>query len=138
MKKTFLFLVLVFATGCPGNNGTNWDKAAALTDDFAHSVQTAQQIEIQAFHVGKISKEDHVAIEQVFLELGKDGKVLDNAIKTCSSAKDITEAFDATLTIVQNALATADTHIKDPDTKASIDIVLTAAKGTLDTMKALK
>jgi len=127
-------LVIILA-GCPNDS---WQKAAQLSDDFAHSIRAAQDVEIAAFNQGLIDLDDHKAVEIVFIEVAKDGQTLDAAILSGSKSKTVTQAFKAALTATEGALEANQLHIKNPNTRAEISIALTGAKSILDTMEALK
>lgn len=116
-------------TGCEKRDA--YQRAALAAADFATSLKTFQQAEIAVYHSGAIDKEEHIAIQRIFLETAKAGLQLDQAIRVARSSPDAWAAANAALDSIDKLQAEGVLHIKSDKARAQLAASLALARSAI-------
>ena len=128
-------LVLVATMVLAACPSSTTQKVATISKDFAASVSAAQQAEITFYNAGKISADEHRAIETGFLQVSKVGPAIDAAVVAGNKA-GILAALDSGISSLQTLIDSGVGNVKNADSKATLESLLLIAKSTLASAKA--
>lgn len=116
------------AIGCAHNPAAPPPTAAQATaigvDDFAASVQTAQNTEIEIFHQGYIDAPTHVIIQKGFQKAGQDIKAVAQAINTGQSAATISALITGLTADLNGDLKTGVLGVKDAKSQQQLQALI--------------
>lgn len=106
-------------------------KAANISHGVAVSINDLQAAEISLHQVGKVTDEEHQALQQGFKEVAQ----ADIAIRKCIAASGAPGCVDAGIDEVNNLLNSKVTGIKNPDSRQQIQLL---GQGLVTALTALK
>lgn len=119
LKHTLIVGLLTLGLlGCP--SGSNIQKAAKASDDVVAIVSAAQDLEIAAYHVDKVTPEEHIRIQLTFEKLAKADKDLNASLKASKDAKDVVAKLNVALDATSVTLQDGTLGVKNAEVKASI------------------
>lgn len=131
---TLLALAVYITAGFACNS---YLKAAELSHDFALGVQAFQSSEIVFHNAGKIDDTEHITLQNWILRVAEAGKAMDTAIvaghsATTAQAK-VNAAIDATTGLLNDGVL----MVKNPESKAALQLSLVTLKSILGSILAL-
>ncbi len=129
-----LLLPLAFASCPPGRRADRIRKLAQAADAFSMAVKSFQQAEITAHAQGLVDNAEHAAIERALIDVANAGRELDAAIRVAYAAggrPQAQAAIAAALDSLDRLLAEGVLHVKNDNTRASLQALILAAKSFL-------
>lgn len=129
-----ILAVALTATGCP--KGGVIHKVTVAQHNFRITVGAFQDAEISEHDKGFVPNDLHISIQTEIQQISQGGVVLDEALATGADIATIKAKLDAINKII--GLMNADLlHIKNPDSKAALEIALTAVQAVITAAEVL-
>lgn len=132
-KAVSFCMVLLLAlamSGCP--KGTVTHKVTVAQHNFRFAVQAFQDAEIAEHDKGFVPDDLHVKMQATIQKVALSGKDLDNALASGASTATIKGDLDAIYTLLDSLNTDGVLGIKNPTTKATLEIALDAIKAIID------
>lgn len=129
-KAVFLLLVCFALAGCPKGSLTH--KVTAAQHNFRFAVQAFQDAEIAEHDKGFVPQDLHVKMQQIIGKVALAGADLDQALSVGASAATIKGKLDSIYTLLDSLNSDGVLGIKNPSTKAMLEIALDSIKAIID------
>lgn len=125
----FLAASLVLLAGC-GPKTTH--RVVATQHSTLSIVQAFQDAEIAEFQKGFVPPDLHVKMQETVGKIALGFKDLDNALAANADAKTLKAKLDNLYTLADSLNTDGLTFIKNPTTKATLEVALDAIKAIID------
>ena len=132
---TACLILLVVLAACPKASVVR--QAAVASQSASIAVQAFQQAEIHSFDAKQVSKEDHLAIQGLLVEVAQVGKTLDTALRQADSDASAIASLSTAVVAIDDLNKQGLLHIKNPDIQAKWTIAMAGAKAALNSIIAM-
>lgn len=130
-KVILLGVIISFAlAGCPKGSVTH--KVTAAQHNFRFAVQAFQDAEIAEHDKGFVPNDLHVRMQDVIQKVALGGVDLDKTLAAGASATTIKAKLDNIYTLLDSLNNDGILGIKNPTTKATLEIALDSIKAIID------
>lgn len=137
MKRKLLLIVLLLMpamvlTQAFACKGSAVHKVTAAQHNFRFAVQAFQDAEVAEHDKGFVPNDLHIAMQEGIQKVALGGKDLDNALAAGADSKTIKGKLDAIYTFLDSINTDGVAGIKNPNTKAVLEIALDGVKAIID------
>lgn len=130
-KVILLGVIISFAlAGCPKGSVTH--KVTAAQHNFRFAVQAFQDAEIAEHDKGFVPDDLHVRMQEVIQKVALGGVDLDKTLAAGASAATLKDKLDNIYTLLDSLNSDGILGIKNPTTKATLEIALDSIKAIID------
>lgn len=134
MKKILLAtlgIAVLWMAGCAAQ-GTVVHKVTTIQHSFLQVVGAFQDAESAEYAQGFVPQNLHIQMETAIGKVALAGKDLDAALAANATAPDIKSRLDNIYTLLDSIQTDGLTGIKNPSTKATLEIALDGIKAIID------
>jgi len=135
IRRSLLGLLAVAAfisTSAFACKGTATHKVTVAQHNFRFAVQAFQDAEIAEHDKGFVPDDLHVRMQSTIQKVALGGKDLDDALAAGASAPTIKAKLDAIYALLDSLNTDGVLSIKNPTTKASLEVALDGIKAIID------
>jgi hypothetical protein len=133
MKRLLVLFLALSLSGCAAHGP--YHAAVVVNHDARTITQTFQQVEIDEFNAGRLSVEEHRALEAGIGKVGLAGQSVTMALQQAGPQSDVLAKVNALVQAVADLNASGVLGIKDPNAKAALSA---AIKGIQDLLVNLQ
>ena len=132
-KLWAMLLIVPLLGGCAAmKQGSVTHKVTIAQHNFLQVVNAFQDAEIAEHDKGFVPNDNHIKIQDIIGKVALGGKDLDEALISGSGSATIKVKIDAIYRLLDSLSADGLTGIKNPSTKATLEIALNQIKAVLD------
>lgn len=131
MKK-FLILLLLLLTGCAARQGTIVHRVAVAEHSFLAVVTAFEDVEVSEHDKGFVPDDVHKKMQAGVQKVSLAGNDLTTSLAAGASSVTIKAKLDAIYTLLDSLNSDGVLAVKNPATKATLEIALDSIKAIVD------
>jgi len=129
MKKLPVLLLALVLCGCAAHGP--YHAAVVVNHDARTITQTFQQVEIAEFNAGRISADEHRALEAGVEKVGLAGQSVTSALQQAGPQSDVLAKISVLVQAVSELNANGVLAVKNPTSKAALSVAIQGIQALL-------